>query len=246
MIKIERADCPTVLKDTPSVGTRYNRKAVVKVLWEMQHGKCCYCEQKIPTEGHSKAVDHFQPQSQFNFLRNDWRNLLLACAQCNGKKSNKFPLMLTDNDNEAKVLFIKTSSRVRILLIDPSHPDVDPEDHIRFDFAGLDSTEDEFGIIMAKNNSDLGNETIKTVGLSNNHYHKKRHSLYLEIIMPFYTTLLQTHFQGNDPLLGTAKTQFRLLMSAKHEFASYARDFARSKKLNEPPFALHIPNGSEI
>lgn len=56
----------------------------------MQHGKCCYCEQKIPKEGHQKAVEHFKPKSIFKYFINDWDNLLLACPQCNGKKSDKF------------------------------------------------------------------------------------------------------------------------------------------------------------
>ena len=85
MIYIQRTECPESLKNSPLAGTKYNTKPVVKALVEMQYYKCCYCEMPIPSRGHLKAVEHFEPKSVFKLKTNDWNNLLLACAQCNGK-----------------------------------------------------------------------------------------------------------------------------------------------------------------
>ena len=104
MIKIKRGECPDVLADTPQEGTRYNSKPVVEVLHQMQKEKCCYCEQLIPKKGHIKAVEHFHPKSVYKHMRNDWKNLLLVCAQCNGKKSDKFPVRLSKIDGEVSVV----------------------------------------------------------------------------------------------------------------------------------------------
>ena len=108
MIQIERGECPPVLGPAGRIHKYlYRTKKVVRALWDMQKQKCCYCEQLIPPDGHGKAVEHFHPQSIFKSRRNDWPNLLLACPQCNGKKSNKFPVMLTSNVDEVKVVYLK-------------------------------------------------------------------------------------------------------------------------------------------
>ena len=94
---------------------RYRCREVVLALHSMQHGKCCYCEQSIGDRTHGKHVEHFRPR-RFQDLVYCWNNLLLACADCNGAKSAKFP---KSEDGEP-------------LLIDPSDPNDDPEDHIEF------------------------------------------------------------------------------------------------------------------
>ena len=82
----------------------------------MQHNKCCYCESYIAESGSGKQVEHFRPRSQFKELQHDWNNLLLACADCNWAKLDGFPV----------------AGNGEPLLLDPSDPDVDPEDHIEF------------------------------------------------------------------------------------------------------------------
>jgi len=64
MIKIKRAECPKALIDSKA-SNKYGMRQVVGALWEMQNGKCRYCQQKIPPEGHGNAVEHFKPQSIF-------------------------------------------------------------------------------------------------------------------------------------------------------------------------------------
>lgn len=81
----------------------YGHPTVRQALIDAQHGKCCYCEQKIGAEG---DVEHFRPkgacrQSQelpieqpgYYWLAYDWDNLLWACPVCNQRcKKNAFPL----------------------------------------------------------------------------------------------------------------------------------------------------------
>jgi len=84
MIKIKRADCPKSLRGKTKAKAAYRNLDVIETLWNMQHGKCAYCEMKLPLEGHQKTVDHFRPKGKFKSRVNDWKNLLLVCAQCNG------------------------------------------------------------------------------------------------------------------------------------------------------------------
>ncbi len=242
MIKIDRADCPPVLQKASSEGKHYNKKEVVKVLWEMQHEKCCYCEQKIPQEGHLKAVDHFKPQSIFKDLKNDWKNLLLACAQCNGKKSDKFPVELTDNLDEPKVVYLKRDSDGKPLIVDPSDKDTDPEEHI--DFVVDDINDDTYGMIKEKDNSQLGRITIEETGLASYFYTQKRSTLYLNSLIPNYFSLLRAKKQDFDQIICEQKHLFRMLMSAKGEFAAFVRAFARYRKFDSR-FEIDIPVGAE-
>ncbi len=240
MIKILRSECPEVLQDSPTIGTHYNKKKVVIALWEMQHKKCCYCEQFIPEEGHLKAVEHFQPKSIFKGLRNDWNNLLLACSQCNGKKSNKFPVELTYESGEAKVVYLKTESNETILIIDPSNPDIDPEENMDFI---VDDTEKDYGLIIAKDNNRLGHFTIETIGLHRKFYTDKRRKL-LHVLLGHYEMLLRAKDSGDTPMLDKHKDIFNTMMSKRGELAAFVRSFAKYKKLDQN-FYLHIPTGTE-
>ena len=241
MIKIRRSDCPDVLKNSPSDGTRYNKAQVVKALWKMQHEKCCYCEQKIPQEGHLKTVEHFRPQSVFRGLKNDWKNLLLACAQCNGKKSDKFPIELTDDSGNPKVVYLKTDSNGNPLIIDPSVPDIDPEEHIDFI---VDDKHEDYGIAFAKNDSDLGQTTIQVIGLYRSYYTRKRKYFYRRILLQYYMILLNAKEENDGLTLQIYKDHFKLLLSAREEFSAFARAFARHKRLQER-FGVRIPVGAE-
>ena len=62
MIRIERSACPDVIQDPADTGDRYSYPEVVARLAAMQHDKCCYCEKKIATTGHDRAVEHFRPK----------------------------------------------------------------------------------------------------------------------------------------------------------------------------------------
>lgn len=242
MIKIERCECPKELGDSPSEGDRYRCRKVVQRLWEMQHHKCCYCEQEIPSEGHSKAVEHFKPKSICKYLKNDWKNLLLTCPQCNGKKSDKFPVELTDESGETKVVYLKTESEAEPFIINPSSPRIDPENHIDFNVDEKDV--EGYGIIKEKYNSPLGRETINVIGLYRAYYTRCRRELFHQLLFR-YTTLLEALDQPNNVKIQSCKDSLEMMMSAKSKFAAFVRAFARYRRLDMPPIEINIPIGSE-
>ncbi|MCH8910481.1 MAG: HNH endonuclease, partial [Chloroflexi bacterium] len=163
MIQIKRAQCPSTLKVKGGHTDRFRNKQVVRTLWDMQNKKCCYCEQLIPAEGHAKAVEHFRPKSIFKSQRNDWRNLLLACAQCNGKKSDKFPVLLSNNVDQPKIIYLKRKQTAEPAMINPSNDKINPGDHLDYylDMSGGTLV----GQILERNKSLLGRTTIDVTNI---------------------------------------------------------------------------------
>lgn len=242
MIFIERVNCPAALEGRSAAGDHYNKPAVVHALWDMQHGKCCYCERRLPAKGHLKAVEHFAPKAIFKGRRNEWANLLLSCSQCNGKKSDKFPVILSDEQNEDKVLYVKHKHAGEAAIIDPSC--VDPEEHLEFDFSGQE-WRDKWGTVRARNGSILGKETITTIGLDEPFYSRLSYDHYTKILRTYYTNLLQALRDGNQLTIKGQKDAFELLMAPQTELAGFARAYARMKRLEEDPINLEIPGGKK-
>jgi len=240
VIRIKRSGCPTALTGSPEKGTHYNKEAVVKALWSMQRKKCCYCESSIPESGHLKAVEHFWPQSTYKRRKNDWKNLLLACAQCNGRKSNKFPVELTNDSDLPKVVYQKRENG-KALILDPSDPDIDPEDHIDF-VVGLEAA--DLGIPMEKNHSPNGRTTIETVGLDASFHVMRRRGFFSETLMPAFLAVFRAKDQDDDAMLMAAKLNLLNLLCASHEHAAFARAFARNLRVDER-FGIPIPVGEQ-
>lgn len=243
MIKIVRAACPRVIDGSPITGTKYNAKPVVKTLWKMQHGKCAYCEAPIPEEGHLKAVEHFRPKALFKNKKNDWNNLLLACAQCNGKKSNRFPIELTDAAGEPKVVYLKKARKAKAAIIDPCG-DADPEEHIGFTVD--DSDIELLGIPFAISSSIIGKETIDVVGLDQPHFVQIRQERFLHYLQIAYKNLCDAFVSQDKERIKLEKTSFRNLLSSKKPLAAFARSFARSKRPTLDKIGLTIPVGAEL
>lgn len=240
MIKIKRSSCPEVLKGSPSRGKKYRRTSVVRALWRMQYRKCCYCEQQIPEEGHSKAVEHFRPKSIYKDRKNDWKNLLLACPQCNGEKSNKFPVMLTRNSKEVKVLYTSTTQSGAIpAIINPSNEKIDPEAHIGF-IVDINKPE-EYG--LTKKETKIGRTTVEVIGLDDIFYTRKRRT-FCANLWKSHVNLLSTQNLGNEQGLEVEKRCFRQYMSATNEFSGFARAYAKFYKLDEK-FNISIPRGAD-
>jgi uncharacterized protein (TIGR02646 family) len=70
----------------------YRHPQVKQALVELFHGKCAYCESKIPHVDYGH-IEHYRPRWRFPGLTFDWSNLLLACGTCNGAghKGDRFP-----------------------------------------------------------------------------------------------------------------------------------------------------------
>ena len=177
MIRIHRtARAPTVLSSSRAQD-RYNRKEVVQALLEMQHSKCCYCELHIPESGTGKQVEHFRPKSQFKDLRYDWNNLLLACAGCNNAKLSRFPV----------------SENGEPLLLDPSDPTLNPEEHIEFVVSEKPNTSHlPLGLAIPRDRSPRGRESISVINLSGAHHIKRRRDTLVKLRAWFSSLLTET------------------------------------------------------
>ena len=176
MISINRvAPAPSVLS-TLVRKDRYSHRDVVAVLHRMQHGKCCYCEMCIAESRSGRHVEHYRPRASFPNLTYAWNNLLLACADCNSAKSNYFP----------------KSKNGTPLLLDPSDPGINPEDHIEFvvksgqtRFHGIDWP---MGFAVARNHSAKGRATIETIKLSESHHIGRRTETYKKLRLGYLQT----------------------------------------------------------
>jgi len=207
----------------------------------MQHEKCCYCETKIPDEGHLKAVEHFKPKSVYKKLTNDWENLLLACAQCNGKKSDKFPLKLTSNEREAKVIHVKYDSKKRktdkAVLIDPSKED--PEKYL--DFVIDQKEKDIYGLIIAKDDNRRGKITIEVIGLCERYYLINHRDFMRDSLIPAFHMMMSAKDHDNQDRLESSRQIFGSWMDKTYKLSALTRAFVRYYNLDKD-YEIQIPS----
>jgi len=248
MIRINRGPCPRSLKGEGGrqQGDRYNTRQVVSALWRMQHRKCCYCEQEIPEHGHLKAVEHFRPKAVFTGLRNDWQNLLLACAQCNGKKSDLFPVVLSGSREEVKVVYLKFPAHQEPMIIDPCR--VNPEQHLDFLFDGPEcegpfGPEYLFPVLVSKNGSVAGRKTIEVIGLDSAFFTRAHFNRY-ELLELTYMNLVRAHVHKEADKVVAYKERYMGYMTDSAPLAALARSFARYKQLDRR-FGITIPDENE-
>ena len=213
MIKIRRSPCPELLRTAPETGDLYAAAEVKEALWCMQGGKCCYCERHIPKSGQGAHAEHFRPKAlpKFRSLRNSWKNLLLACSDCNGNKGHQFP-----------------ERSGRPLLLDPSAPRMNPKDHITFN-----TGEYEFeipGFIEVRRNSRRGRATIETLRLWESGYQRARCMYYKTRLQPALVKLMKSMADGEENAIDAAKAEFEELLADGAEFAGIARAFALAKR----------------
>lgn len=230
MISIARSGCPKELAGASRANDRYAHEGVVAALYAMQHGKCCYCECMISEEGHGKAVEHFAPKSVFRAKRNDWDNLLLVCSGCNGKKSDLFPVeVLSDQPDEVKVVYVTEPTSGEPVVINPSTPEVNPEDHLDF---VLDDRADDFGLIYAVGESSRGRTSIDVLGLDRA-FNTKMHRDHIIQLSKDYFTLLTAMNMEHSAETKRLEAEFRMLVSSRSRLTAVSRAFVREKKLSE-------------
>ncbi|MEK0338117.1 MAG: HNH endonuclease, partial [Nitrosopumilus sp.] len=190
MIKINRAEAPRILQNTPRSESSYNNHNVTSVLLTMQFTKCAYCEKSIK-EG--AQVDHYIPIDEFvigtnsdgskryNWTKaNRWQNLLYSCVKCNGAKKRKNPF--------------KGHTRV---IIDPSNSYIDPEKYLDFRVNDINNINVIVSIIP-KNKSTIGKNTINNLKLDIRRDHiGELNILAIEFENLFLTLLLKIK-QGLD------------------------------------------------
>lgn len=227
MIKIERAECPSVLVGASSKGKLYNHPDVVNRLHAMQFRKCCYCEKYIEKEGHEQAVEHFRPQapSMYPELRNEWKNLLHSCAWCNGAKRSQFPL-----DEEGSPL-----------LVDPSDPEMDPEEV--FDVNVDDEDDLNFGRMVVRDERfrKRGETTMDILKLNLVRRRWERRCDYIKLFQSYIDIA-----EAPDDIAKRQKViAFEGMLGANNRYAAFGRAFARAKDLPER-FGVQIAIGAHV
>lgn len=75
-------------KKSSTTDKRYKMEDIKSALFTIYNGKCAFCEQRVERW----QVEHFRPKSIYYWLAFSWDNLLYACPDCNGSKSNHFDL----------------------------------------------------------------------------------------------------------------------------------------------------------
>lgn len=237
MIRIEREACPSCLGSAPPEGDRYKARQVVDALWRMQHRKCCYSEMYLPDNGHGKAVEHFHPKSVFTWQRNEWQNLLLVCPQCNGKKREHFPVMLTDNEDETKVIYASVPSDGTPAIMDPSLPCEYPEEHLAY---VIDDVDPLYGQVIPRNDSIRGKVTIDVTGIDDDVFLRERFDRLNETLEVQYRNLLRADKDDDADGIAACLSAFLAYVGPRAKFAGLAREFARKKRLDQR-FGLDIP-----
>jgi uncharacterized protein (TIGR02646 family) len=139
----------------------YRSRPVKTLLFDLHHGKCCYCETRLPPE--HLHVEHFRPRGGvrqeldqeedelpgYYWLAYRWENLLLACFACNSShKKTFFPLANPENRARSHNDDV---TRERALFVDPVVQN--PRLHITFEYETPDGQTPE------------GRKTIEGLGL---------------------------------------------------------------------------------
>ncbi len=147
MIPIKRLEEPEILKakkaqwdqtyrdrcaKKPDAKPRHNQYAHEEVkcrLQAMSYHKCFYCEQSVKDRC---EVDHYIEVAERPDLAHDWKNLYLACFDCNHKKQRNSVIPVAE-------------------CIDPCDTCIDPSEHLAF----------KGELVQARSNSTRGLRTIQ-------------------------------------------------------------------------------------
>ena len=184
----------------------------------MQAGKCCYCEDLIPSGGRRQEIEHYWPKAHYGDKRNLWTNLLLACDRCNSKKGDCFPL----------------DSLGQPLVIDPTSADVNPETEITFTTQANDGVEYRLiGRAVPTRGSARGAATIEVVGLSLNHRPRERRLHYERVLKPWLERYADASDLNDKSMMEALCREFEQLMAGGAKYAGFVRAFARQYKLHK-------------
>lgn len=226
MIKIIRGKCPPLLASGDTLDNKKCHDEVVGTLHKRQYGKCCYCEKEISTSGNEQAIEHYKPKAPNKFpeLENTWENLLHACADCNGKKGQQFPV--DENDDP--------------LIIDPSSENSDPEDHLKFHVDDNEIT--TFGGVSPRKDSNFDDTTIRILGLDLVTRRRDRARYHTKLLEKF----IEIYFEQDEITKQQKIRMFEMTLSANNKYAAFAREFARFKKMDSSDYGVRIPRGAQI
>ncbi len=153
---------------------RYRVASVQKILQNIYHLKCAYCEKKLLDA--SKPIEHYRPKrGGYYWLAYSWDNLLLSCTECNTAKGNKFPVKNTKvnyNDETFEDIHALGSTYDDLeepCLVNPEKEDI--VDKLQFDKKGKIDTDDE-----------RVQKTIDICQLNRDELAKQRENVYIDFL----------------------------------------------------------------
>jgi uncharacterized protein (TIGR02646 family) len=115
---------------------RYKYNDIKEALEKLYRNKCAYCE----TKSERWDVEHFRPKSIYYWLAYSWDNLLFACPDCNGFKSNHFEVLEHRVEYQVEDILAIHSLMKKYNQIENNlffNPEIeDPEPNIRFEVNG--------------------------------------------------------------------------------------------------------------
>lgn len=213
-------------KDFPS---HWLDDSVKNPLWEIHHGKCCYCERKREIKRESD-VEHYRPKLKVTeennhlgywWLAYEWTNYLYSCKICNETyKRNFFPLL---DDSPRASQPGDDISRERPVLINPI--DDDPESCITYDWW---SGGKKYVKASGTDENGRGSETIKILGL--NHLMEER-AENLSLLKNLSESMIFAKRQNNQPMIQEFAADIRSQTSSKKTFAGFRRAYFRAMGL---------------
>lgn len=223
---------PPTLKSGDFKSSIYGSKAVKKRLWEMQDGKCCFCEKWV--EVSFTTVEHFRPKTSarddagksrmgYWWLGFEFENLYLCCSNCNTPKSDYFPLAPGSMPLSEGVLASASNPPEAALVLDPGADD--PEKHLDWVFVPgkgfVPAGRDERGkATVGATKLDQRDELIRLRG-----------RYYRKFIVPVIASFKKAQ-QDNDPVrLAEAQQDAQVLAERDSEYAGMARAILRGEGL---------------
>lgn len=116
----------------------WEEKSVRKELLDLYSGKCGYTE-RIPKRMDDLVVTHYRPIKDYDFLKNEWSNLLITTKQIRGFLRKNYKVLGKKISRKVDNFQVKADSALfkseKPLLI---HPEVDrPENHFSFNADGV-------------------------------------------------------------------------------------------------------------
>ena len=88
-----KMECPTVVRFLTGVIAaklrvdHKTKRPTKKMLWFRDEGRCQYCKKSVTVS--NATIDHVLPRSRGG--SHTWKNLVIACVKCNGKKGSALP-----------------------------------------------------------------------------------------------------------------------------------------------------------
>jgi uncharacterized protein (TIGR02646 family) len=220
----------------------YRHESVRAALNDLFGRKCVFCESLLLAT-QSGDIEHFRPKgrvivldpitndkitkSGYHWLAARWRNLLIACRDCNSPRTQKDALGATKVYGKASFFPIEDEAtrataaggerKERALLL---HPCIDhPEQHLAFtDEGGIHPRKNEVGI------SVKGNATIKYCGLDRGELLQMR-ARHRRTVMAAIRHIIAAIEKGEDP--GSDLEDLVNLLDPKEAYTAFTRHLVR-------------------